>query len=54
MKRVELLAIPDCSSPPQDTEAPEVTFRPDKPCDFVYSLKITGMKIPPRTHVSTT
>ena len=37
----------------QENEGLKVTFPPDKPCDFVYSLKITGLKLPPPAPVIT-
>jgi hypothetical protein len=30
-----------------------VTFPPEKLCDFVYALKITGLKLPPPAPVVT-
>jgi alpha-L-fucosidase len=54
VKRVELLGHPGPLKFAQDAEGLKVTFPPDKPCDFVYSLKITGLKLPPPAPVITT
>ncbi|MDP9049416.1 MAG: alpha-L-fucosidase [Acidobacteriota bacterium] len=54
VKRVELLGHPEPLKFTQDAEGLKVTFPPDKPCDFVYSLRITGLKLPPPAPVITT
>jgi alpha-L-fucosidase len=53
VKRVELLGHPGPLKFVQDAEGLKVTFPPEKPCDFVYSLKITGLKLPPPAPVVT-
>jgi alpha-L-fucosidase len=53
VKRVELLGHPGPLKFTQDAEGLKVTFPPEKPCDFVYSLKITGLKLPPPAPVIT-
>jgi alpha-L-fucosidase len=53
VKRVELLGHPGLLKFTQDAEGLKVTFPPEKPCDFVYSLKITGLKLPPPAPVIT-
>jgi alpha-L-fucosidase len=53
VKRVELLGHPGPLKFTQDAEGLKVTFPPEKPCDFVYSLKITGLKLPPPPPVVT-
>ena len=45
VKKVELLGHPGTLKFTQDAEGLKVTFPPEKPCDFVYSLKITGLKL---------
>jgi alpha-L-fucosidase len=45
VKKVELLGHPGNLKFTQDAEGLKVTFPPEKPCDFVYSLKITGLKL---------
>lgn len=46
VKRVELLGHAGHLKFSQGAEGLKVTFPPDKPCDFVYSLKITGLRLP--------
>jgi alpha-L-fucosidase len=53
VKRVELLGHPGPLKFTQDAEGLKVTFPPDRPCDFVYSLKISGPKLPPPAPVIT-
>jgi len=53
VKRVELLGHPGPLKFTQDAAGLKVTFPPEKPCDFVYSLKITGLKLPPPAPVVT-
>jgi hypothetical protein len=53
VKKVELLGRPEPLKFVQDAEGLKVTFPPDKPCDFVYALKITGLKLPPPAPVIT-
>jgi alpha-L-fucosidase len=53
VKRVELLGHSGPLKFSQENEGLKVTFPPDKPCDFVYSLKITGLKLPPPAPVIT-
>jgi alpha-L-fucosidase len=45
VKKVELLGHPGNLKFTQDGEGLKVTFPPEKPCDFIYSLKITGLKL---------
>ena len=45
VKKVELLGHPGDLKFSQDAAGLKVTFPPEKPCDFVYSLKITGLKL---------
>jgi alpha-L-fucosidase len=53
VKKVELLGHPVPLKFTQDAEGLKVTFPPDKPCNFVYSLKISGLKLPPPAKVIT-
>jgi alpha-L-fucosidase len=53
VKRVELLGHPAPLKFTHDATGLKVTFPPEKPCDFVYSLKITGLKLPPPAPVIT-
>jgi alpha-L-fucosidase len=53
VRRVELLGHPGPLKFTQDATGLKVTFPPEKPCDFVYSLKITGLKLPPPAPVVT-
>ncbi|MDP9052096.1 MAG: alpha-L-fucosidase [Acidobacteriota bacterium] len=53
VKRVELLGHSGPLKFTQDAEGLKVTFPPDKPCEFVYSLKLTGLKLPPPAPVIT-
>ena len=53
VKRVELLGHHGPLPFTQDAAGLKVTFPPEKPCDFVYSLKITGLKLPPPAPVVT-
>jgi len=45
VKRVELLGHPTPLKFTHDTHGLKVTFPAQKPCDFVYSLRITGLKL---------
>ena len=54
VKKVELLGHAGNLKCTQDGEGLKVTFPPEKPCDFVYALKITGLKLPPPAKVQTT
>ena len=45
VKKVELLGHPGTLKFTQDAEGLKVTFPLEKPCDYVYSLKITGLKL---------
>ncbi len=45
VKKVELLGHPGDLKFTQGTDGLKVTFPTEKPCDFVYSLKITGLKL---------
>jgi len=47
VKKVELLGHAGPLKFTQDAEGLKVTFPPEKPCDFVFALKITGLKLPP-------
>jgi alpha-L-fucosidase len=53
VKKVELLGHAGSLKFTQDAEGLKVTFPPEKPCDFVYALKITGLKLPPPASVVT-
>jgi alpha-L-fucosidase len=53
IKKVELLGHAGPLKFTQDAEGLKVTFPPEKPCDFVYALKITGLKLPPPAPVVT-
>jgi alpha-L-fucosidase len=45
VKKVELLGHAGTLKFTQDGVGLKVTFPPEKPCDFVYTLKITGLKL---------
>jgi alpha-L-fucosidase len=45
VKKVELLGHAGPLKFTQDGEGLKVTFPTEKPCDFVYALKITGLKL---------
>ncbi|MGA2439098.1 MAG: alpha-L-fucosidase, partial [Acidobacteriaceae bacterium] len=45
VKKVELLGHAGPLKFTQDAEGLKVTFPAEKPCDFVYALKITGLKL---------
>jgi alpha-L-fucosidase len=47
VERVELLGHPGPLKFTQDAAGLKVTFPQEKPCDFVYSLKVTGLTLPP-------
>ena len=47
VQKVELLGHPGPLKFTKTTEGLKVTLPPEKPCDFVYALKITGLKLPP-------
>jgi alpha-L-fucosidase len=53
IRKVELLGDPGPLKFTQDAEGLKVTFPPEKPCDFVYALKITGLRLPPPAPVIT-
>ena len=45
VKKVELLGHIGPLKFTQDGDGLKVTFPTEKPCDFVYALKITGLKL---------
>ncbi len=45
VERVELLGHGEPLKFTQDSDGLKVKFPPEKPCDFVYSLKISGLKL---------
>ena len=45
VRKVELLGHPGTLKFTQDAQGLKITFPPEQPCDFVYSLKITGLKL---------
>jgi alpha-L-fucosidase len=45
--KVEMLGHPAPLKFIQDATGLKITLPPEKPCDFVYALKITGLKLPP-------
>jgi alpha-L-fucosidase len=45
IEKVELLGHPGPLEFTQDSEGLKVKMPPDRPCDYVYSLKITGLNI---------
>jgi alpha-L-fucosidase len=47
VEKVELLGHPGELDFTQDSDGLKVKFPADKPCDFAFALKITGLKIPP-------
>jgi alpha-L-fucosidase len=47
IEKVELLGHADPLTFTQDDQGLKVTFPADKPCDFFYTLKITGLKLTP-------
>jgi alpha-L-fucosidase len=47
--RVELLGHDGALEFTQDATGLKVKFPAEKPCDFCYALKISGLKIPPAT-----
>ena len=53
VQKVELLGHPSPLKFTQDTTGLKVMFPPEQPCDFVYSLKISGLKLPPPAPVVT-
>ncbi len=53
VQKVELLGHAAPLAFTQTAEGLKVTFPPDKPCDFVYALKITGLKLPPPAPIRT-
>jgi alpha-L-fucosidase len=50
--KVELLGHDGALEFTQDATGLKVKFPAEKPCDFCYALKISGLKIPPATMVS--
>jgi alpha-L-fucosidase len=54
VRKVELLGHPGTLKFTQDAEGLKVKFPPERPCDFVYSLKITGLKLAPPAKAQTT
>jgi alpha-L-fucosidase len=53
VQKVEMLGHPAPLKFIQDAEGLKVTFPLERPCDFIYSLKITGLKLPPPAAVVT-
>jgi alpha-L-fucosidase len=53
VKKVELLGHAGPLKFTQDAEGLKVTFPGERPCNFVYALKITGLKLPPPAPVVT-
>ena len=47
IEKVELLGHADPLTFTQDDQGLKVNFPADKPCDFFYTLKITGLKLTP-------